>query len=473
MFVYSRIIMVKTLARLAVVVGLISMPASTFAQTGVPGTWEGAIHVMGQDLPFAVTFTGTDKGTIDIQGATGLPLTSVKVAADTVHFELPAGLGLCVFDGAIKGDAISGTFTQGGAKGSFDLKPAKAAVTAVEPPPPYKEEEVKITSGAVTLAGTLTIPPTAGRHPAVVLITGSGAENRDEEVFGFKVFRLLADQLTRQGIAVLRCDDRGVGGSSGKTADSTSEDFATDVLADIAYLKTRPDIDPAHIGLVGHSEGGLIAPIAASRSRDVAFIVLMSGPALDGEKIMLAQGAALVKLRGLGPDAVAKQAETQHRMFDAARKQLPWEEVEKSFRADADAQIAKLPESQRAAAQQAATQQMTLIAAQYKGLLTPWFRFFLAFDPATVLGKVRCPVLAFFGGLDFQVPADVNQPVLERTLAKAGNRDVTIKVLPKANHLYQEATTGDISEYAKLKKEFVPELVPAMTAWIWGRVKGS
>lgn len=450
--------------------GMMSPPPAT--QSAVAqGPWEGAIRVMGQELPIAVTFTAADKGTIDIQGATGLELSNVKIAGDTVHFELPAGAGLCVFDGAIKGDAISGSFTQGPAKGTFDLKPRKATPPPPpEPPPPYKLEEVKITNGAVTLAGTLTLPPTAGRHPAVVLITGSGAENRDEEVFGFKVFRLLADQLTRQGIAVLRCDDRGVGGSSGSTPQSTSEDFATDVLADIAYLKTRSDIDARHIGLIGHSEGGLIAPIVAARSRDVAFIVLMSGSALTGEKVMLAQGERLVKIRGLGPDAVAKQAETQHRMFDGARNNVPWDEVAKAFKADADAQIAKLPEAQRKSAEEVAAQQMAVIAAQYKGLLTPWFRFFLSFDPATVLEKVRCPVLAFFGDLDFQVPVDVNRPALEQALAKAGNRDVTIKVLPNANHLYQEATTGDVSEYTKLKKEFVPELVPTMAEWILRRV---
>ena len=465
--------MCKIIAYLAVIIALIVPSTPAAAQSGAKGTWDGAIHVAGQELPISVTFAAADKGTIDIQGATGLPLTNVKLEGETVHFELPAGLGLCVFEGAIKDKVISGAFTQGPAKGTFDLKPRTVSAAPPEPPPPYKEEDVKVTNGAVTLAGTLTLPPASGRHPAVVLITGSGAENRDEEVFGFKVFRLLADQMTRQGIAVLRCDDRGVGGSSGSTPQSTSEDFASDVLTDIAYLKTRPEIDAAHIGLVGHSEGGLIAPIVAARSRDVAFIVLMSGPALTGEKVMLAQGERLVKVRRLGPDAVAKQAETQHRMFDGARNNVPWEEVEKAFKADADAQVAKVPEAQRGPAAQAAAQQLAMIGEQYKALLTPWFRFFLSFDPATVLEKVHCPVLAFFGDLDFQVPVDVNKPALEQALTKAGNRDVTIKVLPKANHLYQEATTGDVSEYTRLKKEFVPDLMPTMTAWILARVKGS
>jgi hypothetical protein len=464
--------MIRIIRYVAIVAAL--MPAVASAQPNVQGAWDGAIHVMGQDLPIHVTFTTADKATIDIQGVTGLALTNVKVTGDAVHFELAAGLGLCTFEGTVKGDTVSGSFAQGPAKGTFELARHKEAPPAPpEPPPPYRQEEVKIANGPISLAGTLTVPPTPGRHPVVILITGSGAENRDEEVFGFKVFRLLADQLTRQGIAVLRCDDRGVGGSTGSTPQSTSEDFATDVLADLAFLQSRSDIDGKHIGLIGHSEGGLIAPIAAARSPQVAFIVLLSGPGLSGEQVMLAQGQSLLKIRGLGPDALAKQAETQHRLFDAAKRGAAWDEVEKEFRADADAQVAKLPEAQRAAAQQAATQQIAQIAMQYKGLLTPWFRFFLSFDPASVLEKVRCPVLAFFGGLDFQVPVDVNRPALERALAKGGNHDVTIKVMPKANHLYQEAKTGDISEYTSLAKEFVPDLVPTLTAWIQQHVRGS
>lgn len=449
---------------LAIVVMLV--PSAAAAQVTVKGPWEGAIHVAGRDLPMRVEFSAADKATIDIQGATRLALTNVKVDAASIHFELMASAGLCVFDGTLKDDTINGAFTQGPAKGTFDLSRPKPA--APEPPPPYNQEEVTITNGPVKLAGTLTLPRTSGRHPAVVLITGSGAENRDEEVFGFKVFRLLADQLTRQGIAVLRCDDRGVGGSSGSTQDSTSEDFATDVLADVAYLASRADIDPKHIGLIGHSEGGLIAPIAASRSSDIAFVVLMSGPALPGDKILLAQGEQLLKIRGASPEVIAKQAESQRRVFEAIRTNSGWDELEKQSRSEIDAAAANVPEGQRQAVQQAGYQQVT---AQLKGVRTPWFRFFLTFDPATVLAKVRCPVLAFFGELDFQVPVDVNKPVMEQVLAKAGNRDVTVKVLPKANHLYQEAKTGDIAEYATLKKEFVPDLLPTMTTWIQQRVK--
>ncbi len=465
--------MVRMVRCLFAVVLALSMPV--FAQTPptVQGVWDGAIHVAGQDLAIHVTFALEKealKATIDIpqQSAMGLALANVKAAGDTIHFELPAGPTVAVFDGTLKGDAISGSFTQGQAKGTFDLKRGQAAPP--EPPPPYKVEEVKITNGPVTLAGTLTVPPAAGRHPAVVLITGSGAENRDEEVFGFKVFRLLADHLTRQGIAVLRCDDRGVGGSTGSTPQSTSEDFAGDVLADIAFLKARPDIDPKRIGLIGHSEGGLIAPMVAAGSPDVAFIVLMSGPALPGDQILVLQGRQLLKIRGASADVLAKQEQTQRKLFEVARANAGWEELAKQLKADVDAQLASAPEAQRDNLRKIAYAQ---VDQQVAAVRTPWFRFFLTFDPATVLQKVRCPVLAYFGGLDFQVPADANKAALEQILAKAGNRDVTIKVMPKANHLYQEATTGDVNEYATLKKEFVPDLLPTMTAWIQAHVKGS
>jgi uncharacterized protein len=455
----------------AILAGLSVLAVTTFAlaQTPVGGPWDGAIHVMGQDLGINVTFApagDTVKATISIpaQGAKDLALTGVKVSGTAVHFELPAGPGLAVFDGTLSGDTISGTFVQSGVKGTFDLKRGgTAAATPAEPPPPYRQEEVKITSGAITLAGTLTLPPSPGRHPAVVLITGSGAEDRDENIFGFKIFRVIADYLTREGIAVLRCDDRGVGGSTGKTADSTSEDFAGDVLADVAYLKARTDIDTAHIGLIGHSEGGLIAPMAATRSTDVAFIVLMSGPAFTGEKIMVMQGERLTKASGAGPDALARQNKAQQRIFDVVRGKATADEVTRELTAQVEAQVANMPEDARKTAMaQAAVQ----IQAQVKGVQSPWFRFFFSYDPAPTLAKVKCPVLALFGELDLQVPVDENKAAMEQIFAKSGNKHAMTKVLPKANHLYQEAKTGTAAEYSVLKKEFVPDLLPTMATWI-------
>jgi pimeloyl-ACP methyl ester carboxylesterase len=454
---------------LAVLVVTLAVVAPGFAQAtqGVAGKWDGAITVGGREIPIQVTFAAdAAKGTIDIQGVTGLALQNLKVDPDGVHFELPAGLGLAVFEGTLKGEAIVGKFTQGAAVGTFTLRRHKDVPVVPEPPPPYTQEEVKIVNGPITLAGTLTLPPSPGRHPAVVLITGSGPENRDEEVFGFKVFRLIADHLTRNGIAVLRCDDRGVGGSNGSTPNSTSADFADDVVAEVAFLKARPDIDAKHIGVLGHSEGGLIGPLAATRSPDIAFVVMLSGPALTGEQILLAQGAAMLKVHGATQADLDKQARTQRLLMDAAKKNDGWDAAEKQLQAEVAEQVAQLPESQRARMSEIGQQQ---IKGQIAAVRQPWFRFFLTYDPLPALEKLKCPVLALFGELDLQVPTADNKAAMEKVFAKARNRDVTIKVLPQANHLYQVAKTGDPAEYTTLKKEFVPELLPLLTTWIQER----
>lgn len=454
---------------LLVSVFLLAAIATTAAAQFPAGRWEGAITIAGQELTISVEIAGTaaaPKATIDIpqQGARALALTNVRVTDQLVHFELPAGPGLAVFEGVQRGDAISGTFTQAAMKGTFALK--KAAAATPEAPPPYKEEAVTIANGGISLAGTLSLPPSAGPHAAIVLITGSGAQNRDEEVFGFKVFKVLADRLTRAGFAVLRCDDRGVGGSTGSTPESTSADFADDVLAEVKFLKGRTDIDKARIGLLGHSEGGLIAPLAATRSSDIAFIVLMSGPALTGEKIMLAQAEAIGRAEGRAPDQIKSNARVQQMLFNAARTNKGWEEATAAIRSEIRASIAQLPEAQRKGIPDVDRVVNMQSEGQVGFARTPWFRYFLDYDPAPTLARVACPVLAIFGEHDLQVPADANRAVMEDIARKTPSKAFTIKVIPGANHLYQAATTGSVSEYAKLKKEFDPGFLDALLSWL-------
>jgi hypothetical protein len=300
----------------------------------------------------------------------------------------------------------------------------------------------------------------------VVLITGSGAENRDEEVFGFKVFRLLADHLTRHGIAVLRCDDRGVGASTGNVAQSTSSDFADDALAQVAYLRSRPEIAKARVGLLGHSEGGLIAPIAASRSSDVAFIILMSGPGLPGEDILLLQSETGGRTAGMSEAQIKSNQALQRQMFAAARTGTGWDEVTAAVKAAIRSAIDALPEARRQAIKdpEAVIAQQT--AAQIASVKTPWMKFFLDFDPATALANVRCPVLATFGERDIQVPTAQNRAAMEKAFATSGLTRYRIEVFPRANHLYQDAPTGSVAEYAMLKKEFVPGFLELLVAWI-------
>jgi pimeloyl-ACP methyl ester carboxylesterase len=428
---------------------------------------------MGMRLGMRVDFKTGASGltaTIDIpeQRATGLSLKNVRFDAPKVHFELPAGPGLAVFDGELKNEEISGTFTQGPATGTFSLKRGTSTPEKPVPeePVPYKQEEISFSNGQVSLAGTLTLPPQGGSHSAVVMITGSGPQNRDEELFGFKPFRVIADHLTRNGIAVLRYDDRGVGGSTGSTAQSTTEDFAADVLAAVQLLKSRPDIDAKHIGLCGHSEGGIVAPIAAARSSDIAFIILMSGSAVTGERILLAQGEAIARAEGAKEEDLRKQADHQKRIFKAVREGRGWDELRTDMRREGLAQIDKLPAAQRDTISDPGAYIDKVVDGQLKMPQSPWFKYFLDFDPASVLEKVRCPVLAVYGELDLQVPATMNQTALVAALSKSGNKDYTVKVFSKANHLYQEAVTGSPKEYPGLKKEFVPGFLDLLTHWI-------
>ena len=463
----------RTVGRVSVVLLALACAVPAFAQTSIAGRWEGVISVMGQDLAIVVVFTDVGAAmtaTIDIpqQGARGIPLRSVRAAGGRVHFELLAGPGPAVFEGTVAGDVMSGSFTQGPATGTFEVR--RGAALRPEPPPPYRQEEVTIQNGAIVLAGTLTVPATAGAHPAVVLITGSGPQNRDEELLGIRPFRMIADHLTRAGIAVLRCDDRGVGGSTGSVPKSTTADFAEDVLAEVRYLEARPDIDKAHIGLLGHSEGGLVAPMAAAKSKSVAFIVLMSGPALTGEKTILAQAELIAGAERIPEEQVRANADLQRMMFAAVRSGIGWEAVTEAGEKVAMSAIARLPEEQRKVIgdPQAAARQR--IAAQVASVRSPWFKFFLDYDPAPTLAKVQVPVLALFGGKDLQVPAEPNRRVMEEVFAKSGLKDYRIVVMPDANHLYQQANTGSVSEYTTLKKEFLPGFLDLLTTWIGERV---
>jgi pimeloyl-ACP methyl ester carboxylesterase len=442
----------------------------------VVGVWDGAIEIIGKTLGISITFKtkgGELKATIDIpeQSAFALPLTNVRFDSSKVHCDLPAGPGLAVFDGALKGDSVSGVFKQAGMTGTFHLVRGIAKEGVEQPVEivPYKKEEVVFHSDTVKLAGTLTIPSTPGPHPAVVMITGSGPQNRDEELFGFKPFKLIADHFTRNGIAVLRYDDRGVGGSSGSTSQSTTADFAKDVLAAIHFLQSRNDINPKQIGLCGHSEGGIVAPLAASESRDVAFVICIAGTGVDGRKTILAQQEAIMRADTATEDAIRKALNVSQLAFDLALSQKDSVEVRKALRASVVDEMNAMTNDQRKAITNEEEFIRIRVEAQITSFQSPWFKFFLTYDPSPALEKVKCPVLALFGGLDLQVLAELNKNAMESALKMGGNKDYTFQVFPKADHLFLTAATGSPSEYSKLKKEFVPGFLETMTKWILKR----
>ncbi len=459
-----------------------SVPPSDAPQQdrSIDGLWEGSLSVAGATLQISVSFATNSDGlgaTIDIpqQGATGIALANVSYVPPKVHFELTGGAGLAVFDGEQRGDSISGSFTQAGFEGSFAI--ARSEVSdknaEAEEPVPYLVEEVTFRNGDVTLAGTLTLPRAGAPHGAVVMITGSGPQNRDEELFGFRPFRVIADHLTRNGIAVLRYDDRGVGGSTGSVNESTTEDFAYDALAAIDHLQERTDIHARAIGLIGHSEGGVVAPLAASKSDDVAFMVLLAGTAVTGEEILYAQGELILRANGASEDEIQAQRSFQQRLFAAMRTGEGWPELEADFRARLVAQLDSMPPAQREAIQDVDAFLDAQVEAQLYSARTPWFEFFLDYDPIPALQQANVPTLALFGELDLQVPPAVNRLAMEEAFRAGGNPDYTIEVLPRANHLFITANTGSPNEYPTLEKVFVPEFLPLLTDWLRARVDAA
>jgi len=433
------------------------------------GHWEGEIAVAGQRIGIALDFAlreGQLVGIMDVpeQGAAGIPLRNLRLALPQVHFEAFEGLRLATFEGRVVGEELSGSFSQVGFSGTFRVRRLAQAQEAL----PYRQEEVTFTSGGLKLAGTLTLPEGDGPFPAVILISGSGAQTRDEDIFGFKVFRRLADHLTRNGIAVLRYDDRGVGGSEGNLLECTTACLAEDARAAVAFLQGRPEIDRGRIGLLGHSEGGLVAAMVAASSADVSFVVLLAGPSLPGEEILKRQLALIMRAQGASEEDIARAQERQARTFAAVRTGAGWEELRTQMEAEIRAAVLALPEEQRKALGDLDEFVRRSAAEQLAQVQAPWFRFFLDYDPRPDLQMVRVPVLALYGERDLQVPAEANAAALREALRAGGNAAFDIFVIPEANHLFQRAITGAPDEYAKLEKDFAPGVLELIARWILG-----
>lgn len=444
------------------------------SQTDIDGKWEGVIDIMGTKLNIFVTFT-SDEGKlsakIDIpqQGAHNLVLTNVSHQNDSVHFELSAGGAPAIFDGTREGDEITGIFTQSGIRGSFYLNRMEYEEQIIdEKPVPYNEEEMYIYNGDIKLGCTLTYPFAGGPHPAVILITGSGAQDRDETIFGFKPFRILADHLTPNGIAVLRCDDRGVGESTGSVSASTSKDLAGDVNAMFRYLQDRKRIRSNQIGLCGHSEGGIIAAMVAAREAQISFVISLAGSAVVGRDILTEQSRLIFKEEGVDDSVLKQQMKVIDLVYKAAMTGEGWDEVEKVIREIAPGQIT---DEQRASIDDIDQYIDQFVTGSMSAVQSAWYQFFITHDPADDWRRVTQPVLGLFGELDLQVPPEMNKKALQEALDYAGNPDYELKIIPQANHLFQKAKTGSPTEYAQLDKEFIDGFPYIVLNWIRERMK--
>lgn len=463
------------------IVFLSVLSASIFGQSNssLEGSWLGAIEVSGVKLRIVLKITKTGDGytaKLDSpdQGAKDLPTDSITRKDKTVNFSA-AQFGMN-YEGTLneKEDEISGTLK--GAAGNMPLNfkratenfNAKKRPQDPAKPYPYNEEEVvyKNVKDNVRLAGTLTLPRGGeeGKFPAVILITGSGAQDRDSTVFEHRPFLVLADYLTRRGIAVLRVDDRGIGGSDLGSLAATTENFVGDVLAGVEFLKNRREINRAQIGLIGHSEGGIIAPMAAVRSKDVRFIVMLAGSGQIGADVILTQLALIGK--GEKPETVAQAIGLQKNLFAIIKSEPDNQIAERKIGEMLAKRRNEMSEPERRAF--AATE--ANVKAQSPALLSSWYRFFLAYDPRPTLEKVRVPVLALNGENDVQVSAKENLEIIAAALKAGGNKDYTIKSLPKLNHLFQTSRTGSTSEYGIIEETISPQVLELISDWILKRV---
>jgi pimeloyl-ACP methyl ester carboxylesterase len=333
---------------------------------------------------------------------------------------------------------------------------AKTRPQDPQPPFPYQSIEVsyKNPKEDVRLGGTLVIP--AGKSPfsAVLLITGSGLQDRDETIFNHRPFAVIADYLARRGIASLRFDDRSVGKSTGDVENATTADFATDVEAGVAFLKTRPEVASKSIGLIGHSEGGIIAPmVAAKLENDIAFIVLLAGTGVAGDRILLEQQIAITKANGGTPQTI----ETQRKLMETILPIIKTSNETRDVLTNRLVATAKTIDSETSE---------NKIRNNMQRLTSAWMRFFISYDPAPALAKVKCPVLALNGTKDVQITPQLNLAAIEQTLKQSGNQDYKTLELSGLNHLFQTAHTGSPSEYEEIEETFSPTALKLIADWI-------
>jgi uncharacterized protein len=440
---------------------------------GVVGAWLGALDVQGFKLRLGLNVAEADgklAAVLDsIDQNAKLPVSSIEAGVTDVRFAVQA-IGAS-YEGKFSSDGaeIDGTWTQGGASLPLVLKRlAKpfAVSRSQEPvkPYPYREEELTFpnATAGIHLAGTLTLPAGAGPHPAVILMSGSGPQDRDESVMGHKPFLVLADHLTRAGIAVLRYDDRGVGRSGGKFGAATHLDFASDGRAALAFLKTRPEIDPRRIGLLGHSEGTVHAPLAALEAGDVAFIVSLAGVGVPMRQLIERQAVDMAASLGLTYVISPEERAIDDAIYERLRSKPDDPETAAFLRAKMKEAAALLP----ADLKKAMGFSDEVFEARIRMVLTPWFKKLALYDPVAVWKQIHCPVLALNGDKDVQVAADENLEGLSAALAAGGNERVTVKKFPGLNHLFQRCKTGAVSEYGEIDETMSPEVLKTVAAWI-------
>lgn len=446
-----------------------------FSMKSLEGSWLGRIEVNSVVLRVVFNISTDERDSLLVtldspdQGAKDIKVGPLTISGDQISIKAP--LLLAEYTGTIKNDTLmEGSLKQAGRTFPLVLVKSEKPIAInrpqePKPPFPYKSEDIKFRNekAGITLGGTVTVPDGPGPFPAVIMITGSGSQNRNEELMAHKPFWVIADYLSRNGIAVLRYDDRGVGQSENTSAPSTSADFATDAIAAFNYLKTAGKIDTTAIGLAGHSEGGLIAAIAASGNPGIAFVISLAGPGVSGEQILYRQNYDLNKASGMNEKDLKALISMSRKMYAVIKKEPDNNKATEEMTAI----LKRSMEKQKAPAEEV-EKALKGFPASAATLTSPWYRTFIVTDPASYWKKVTCPVLALNGDKDLQVAADVNLPAILKAVRSGGNQNVTVIDYPGLNHLFQHCKTGLPAEYGEIEETFSPEVLKTMADWING-----
>jgi uncharacterized protein len=429
----------------------------------IAGSWMGKISVQGTQLKLIFHFKAEDgkiASTIDSpdQAVKGIQVQDVLLKNDSLIVNVPVISGQ--YKAIFNSDTMAtGQWNQMGM--SLPLTITKQKPEVVKPSVDrshalYDALEVKFTNekANVTLAGTLTVPKNTTNYPVAILVSGSGPQNRDEELMGQKPFLRIADYLSSHGVAVLRYDDRGTAESTGNFQTATSYDFASDAEAAILFLLNRKDINTSKIGIIGHSEGGMIAPLIASSNKKVSFIILLAGPGITGENIILTQNEAILKASGTNPDTIALISTLNKQTMEVIKTEPDNKKAYENIKEI----VLKSSLSENA---------KPIMMKKIVPLFSPWFKSFITFDPKTYLSKVSCPVLALNGSLDLQVLSKINLNAIDSTLKNSGHKHYTIKELDGYNHLFQQTKTGLMNEYGDLQNPVMnDDVLKIIASWL-------
>ncbi len=432
-----------------------------FSLSGLQGRWIGTLNQGILNLRVAIQFDRNGAGKLEIldQQAPMIPVTAVKVEGYHVTFRVDS-VG-AHYDGIVMGEGnrLDGEWHQGATLpfvlAREGMPPKLRRPQTPQPPFPYAEQNVKFPSltRGIFLDGTLTIPPGPGPFPAVYLITGSGPQDRDETNLGHKPFKVLADYLSRRGVVVLRADDRGTGKSNGDFSSATTRDFADDAAGAVQFLKSREFVN--RIGLIGHSEGGIIAPMVASDpalgAKDVDFLVLLAAPGVPGDQVIIEQQMLVSRAMGVPEMLIERNRETEQKILSIARS-------------EEDPELAR--SKMRAALGDFGSNPLNLLSLRLDEATSPWFRFLINYDPGPALRALKQPVLALNGSLDVQVPPAQNLPAITWELETGANPDYEVVKLAGLNHFFQTAETGSPAEYGQIEETISPVVLNLIGEWI-------